>query len=726
MASPKRISLSCSCVIGVALSLGVPLQAFSQDIAPSEASRKAFIEPLFYRGAKPSSDVSELPFSFGPENQSPLIRMAQADLAEVPSDDSGEIRDTVQGPVMPRPMIEDDPTSGSVDADAPSPDAPEIVAPLDLAAEPSEQAIPRQEDQVAEVPQDEPADPEVASYSGLKTADVTRANFSEKRFEAIAQAGVEAAGVSTDIELARVLLGGMFLNEASEAISQAGSREGLSAVDRSRITDIEEALSAIDPTIASSGSSSAPWSGIGASSGNPLWSTITSIRSGTPVPAARIREAAGSLSDHSWWIGGEVIPHLFTGAVRVGDTGLAGGILDAAEQDGSVGASEMSLLRGRLAQAMGDAEGAFDHYAEAMTYDDIPGVEARIAFSDLVMDRGVPGTFPRLREILTEGVASWRNDDYARRLMTRLAAVTEELGDTLGALHVMSRIAAEFPGTDEASLAETRMMVLLGTFAEKGRSEEIDIESYMKTIRDLGWRVSGGQQWVSARLVLADKLAEYEMHEAAAAEYASILSGLGSAQDIVPSVSETVAVKEARSRITLGQIGRARDLLSPSFSGTDDITMRERELLLAQISGLPDVIDIAENPAAVDEYWLINARNSFNSRNDIEAVRFYDNHLGTGKGLPREDASRYTLAKARTTDEDSMQGISGVVTGEGSEGIVSVGTSLSSDSVEMRPLSTQKASEILGLAAETLEAADRILGRNVVPDETEQPAPNLN
>lgn len=587
---------------------------------------------------------------------------------------------------------------------------------------PVESSAPRQEPEKAS---SEPQ-ADVIENTDIVTNDITPTTFPGLRKTAMENLSAEGAGVDEQIELIRVLTGGVFFPEASHTaatLRESGKR--LSPGQEMRLRNLEKmifALSGEGPGGDTGSLPASPWSAAEAAAQaiNPdtgLWDLIPQIREGKTPDSDTVRAAAASLGKHSEWVAVAVTPDLLKGALLSQDFELASLIIETAEMSGGTSLAEILLMRGDLARMTGQDEEAFDFYAEAMELDGVAAVEARIAFSDMVMEKGSPGALLNLRDILKDGVRTWRNDDYSRRLMTRLAAVTEEIGDTEEAIRVMARIVAEYPGTDEARLAQARVPVLLQSLQEDMNSGEIRIDEYIPLIRELSWKIDEGQEWVSARVLLAEKLAENGLHAAASAEFEDIRSRHANQIRDSGLLRNRVILGEAASKVASGDQDGARRALATPLGGDDPEEQNRRDALFLR-SGMSG--EIPQDPYTEEDLSLLRARDLFADGDNEGAARFYDNFIGSGKPLPPEDASRYILARSRTsTGKESVSNTQGIQSPE-TDSMITAGASIAAESPQMSPISTGSAMSIIGEAEAAISAAGNILSATEAPGDATQ------
>lgn len=584
------------------------------------------------------------------------------------------------------------------------------------------------EEAVADLPLVTPDVPEDVSETApeemsIITSDITETSFAQMRSDATEKASAEGTGAEERLEVVRVLLGGLFLPEARHAAETVRSSEGrFSPSQEKRLAEMERMIAALSGDLPDQDEpETSPWASAAGTppsvaSGSGLWGLIPAVRSGKVPTSETVREAAASLGQHSAWIGAAVIPDLFNAALLANDPDLASDILSAAEAGGGVDPARMLLMRGKLAERQGDEEAAFDLYAEAMGHGTIAGVEARIAFSDMVMSRGTPGALPGLRDVLTTGVMIWRNDDYSRRLMTRLAAVTEEIGDTEGAIRVMARIVAEYPGTEEARLAEARVPVLLSDLQEGLASGDVSIEAYISLVRELSWKVEGGPEWITTRVVLAETLAERGLNAAAAAEFEAIRDRHANQVRDSASLRNRVILGEAAARIASGDSEGAQRALRTPLAGDDPQEKTRRDTLFVQ-AGI--AMDMPQEPSSAQNLEILRARDLILKGEEEAAARFYDNFAERGKDLPREDASRYILARSRTViGSDVVSNTQGIQSPE-ADHMIQAGASIAAESPQMTPLSTDKAMSIISEADAAIAAAEKILAAGAASEETQ-------
>lgn len=548
-----------------------------------------------------------------------------------------------------------------------------------------------------------PVPAEVAlSLAPLRTGDIVTAEFPRLRREsltAISQAGATAEHY---LEHARTLLGGMFLPEAYHALEVARSSPGGTQPSvLARIGEIEAAIEGLE----------GPGSGAAPDANGALWSVLQDHARGNSASNPGIRAAAADFANQSGAIVNAALPLVLRAAIAAGDAEIAADLIEIGVATGDLAGSQRRLLEGRLASLTGDDEAAFDHYAAAMASMDAAGIEARIALFDLAMEQNKAETFPQLREILTQGIAQWRNDDLARQLMVRLAAVTEDIGDRAAALSVMSMLMVEYPDSGEAELARRRVPLLLSQLAAQARDKEIALEAYIVTLRDLHASLRNDLHWVAARRELAEILAAEGLLLAAAAEYEAIEDDIAAGSPIADRMEGDVTLRKAELLMQAGLLAEARTALAgQSGHRLPGIAARHAELTV-QLDALSRSPVAAAADGEFIEPRVAMARSAALSGRPDEAVRLYAEHIVGDNDLSPSDVSRYILATAEAGQIAQMDlARSGAEDAKG-ESMLAAAASIAQPREPLAPLSGTGAKDVLSRSGEALDAVAVILGK---------------
>lgn len=552
------------------------------------------------------------------------------------------------------------------------------------------------------------APPEAALADPFRTADVTAAAFADLRAAALAAASAPDARVDQHVELVRILVGGMFIPEALGEISRIRSSGAAMTPSQEAVLDeMEQAADALGPLAAAPGPRERPGP----------WATLAAARRGDPVTAGALRRAAGALADQSRWVAGEVLPHLFDAALSLGDPALGAELLAAAEAGTNLpGSTRFQFMQGRLAQARGSENEAFDFYALAMEGEGTAAAEARIALADLIAARGVPSSLPGLKRVLREGVAGWRGDDHARRLMTRLAAVTEETGDIESALKVMSSIISAYPASDEARLARTRIPVLLGALREDVEAGEVEIGFYLALVRELSRTMPESGEWVAARTTLAERMAAEGIDLAAAAEFRAIRAAYPLILSRSAPLRERLVLGEARARIRAGDHAGAIEVLAVPLQDAGEKALRAQAVLREQAGFLLAEGRMGESPLGENDALLLAARRAAAEDDPIRAADLYKQHVAAQKSLPRQDVSSYMRARSGTEASARVPADTLLGQNEDVNRLIEIGRTTAPRQAGGGPLSTAAAQAIVTRAAEAADIFAPVLGVDLPPE----------
>lgn len=561
----------------------------------------------------------------------------------------------------------------------------------------------------------EPAAAPLPIIAPLITADIRPESFSAARSASLERiAALESEGqdvTAARIEHARILLGGMFVPEARAVIEQVLGLPGrVPPEERLKAGAIAVAIEVLGGRAMPEAAEArdATWKDAR------LWPALDRWLRGEARPnAGAIRAAAGMLGEQSPGVATALLPLLFDQAVGIEDADLAEELLIAGlEATDLPGTSRFLLMQGRLAQMRGDERKAFDMLASAMEFRDIHGIEARIALVDMVLARGEIRFLPRLQEILTEGVEFWRGDDLARQMLIRLASVTEELGDDIGALRTMMKIQESFPGTEEAGLAGERIPAILSRLSAEAKAGDVPLETFLTTMREFEPSLAAAPEWISARHALATMLSKAGLTRAAAAEYLAMRRDITRRGSTVSAtLRDRLLVEEAEAAERAGQWAQLRTTLALPLSGEDpalvarlaDIRARGSHRAASSEMGIVGEVPLEADP-------LEAARAAVRAQDDDRAVVAYDAHLSGGKRLPSRDIPAYLHAKARVANNGNMEETARRLGKEGTEAMGIAAAAVSREKAQVKPLSTEKARALLDASEKAAAAAEDLLG----------------
>lgn len=564
---------------------------------------------------------------------------------------------------------------------------------------------PSADPDLAKTMSDEELAPVVAAVTAapLRTHDVRTADFPRLRRESLAAISRHDASAEHHLEHARVLLGGMFLPEAYHALEVArGAAGGGQPYLLASIAELEAALEGLG----------GPGAGAAPDARGDLWAVLQDHSRGKRTTISEVKAAAADFAHQSPAVVKVALPLVLRAAINAGDADLAAGLIETGLATGDLSGSQHRLLEGRLARLLGQNEEAFDHYAAAMAHMDAAGIEARIALVDLAMEQNKAETFPQLREILSQGIAQWRNDDLARQLMVRLASVTEDLGDRPAALSVMSMLMVEYPESEEAELARRRAPLLLSQLAAQARDKEITLETYLVTLRDLHASLRSDLHWVAARRELAESLAGEGLILAAAAEYQAIAADIDSGSPVADRMREEVSLRHAELLIQAGSLGEAGAALAREAAlRFPDLAARHAELSLQLDALTRSPIPGAAGQAVDEDPRLSLARSAAFTDRPEEAARIYGEYIIGDNDLPRSDFSRYILATAEAGQIEQMNLAKSATEDAMAESLLAAGATVARPREELKPLSGDGAKAVLSRSREALDAAASILGK---------------
>lgn len=343
-----------------------------------------------------------------------------------------------------------------------------------------------------------------------------------------------------------------------------------------------------------------------------------------------ISEAVSQLGNHSAPVIRQLLPKLFDGAMLAQEFTLAEGLLQAARKmQGLYNEPVYLFMMGRLALAYDLNQQGFDYFVRASAGHDLAAQRARIALTDIALKRNDFKVLPALSEILKEGVKQWRHGYEALILRARLAQVAEDLGDMPLALAVMGNIRIDHPGTAEAVLAHERGALAMAAFAAAMDADEIDLPTYLQSLRDVESFYRLDPIWPVARMSLARAFSRHGLHQAAAAEYAALQNDLGrvGAPTAVDRLRQEIPLAEAEEWLVNFDIDRAKLALAregmPRFE-----SLSERYAVASMTAGTIGALALRQSFAVPENYavYAKAARDAGQSYQAMQGHRALDSH----------------------------------------------------------------------------------------------------
>lgn len=631
-------------VAGCALAYG----AFGQDQPNALAVQQAGIAAPF-EPASPES-VSREDLFVSVQVYMPRPRARPAEMTE-PS--LGDVRPKPRSSAGVTPVVAPAPSpSPAVGVDAapvvplaePVPHAPAAVAPpiVTVAVDPAP-IVP--EPQVLAAPQAVPpqvepmAAPSVAPMTDavsampfgqrlplLGTVDVTRSSFKADRAglsERMANSeDLEEARAA--VELARVMMSQMLLPEARSYLGRAiaiGVQADPALVAQSRALQIM-----IDVLDDAPIDASVPEGWDEAS----LWAIAGMAKSGQIQGEVSLSEAISQLGNHSSPVVTKLLPKLFDAAMLAQEYTFAEGLLQGARKmQGLYNEPVYLYMMGRLALAYDLNQQGFDYFVRASDGHDLAAQRARIALTDIALKRNDYKVLPALRDILKEGVNQWRHGYEALILRARLAQVAEDLGDMPLALAVMGNIRIDHPGTAEAVLAHERGALAMAAFAAAMDADEIDLPTYLQSLRDVESFYRLDPIWPVARMSLARAFSRHGLHQAAAAEFAALQNDLGriGAPQPIERIRQEIPLAEAEEWLVNHKVDRAKVALAregmPRFEA-----LSERYAVAAMNAGTIGALALRQHFDQPENYavYAKAARDAGQSYQAMQGHRALESH----------------------------------------------------------------------------------------------------
>ena len=452
---------------------------------------------------------------------------------------------------------------------------------------------------------------------------------------------------------------------------------------------------------------------------DPLWSVLLAPPPETGEPGgADLRAALKALPHQSRHVATALLPDLFDRALMRGEVGVAAEILAAAPARTDLeGTAGLDLMRGRLALAQGGEEMAFDIFARLSEGLGQAAAKARLAMAEMALSRDDPALLPEIRALLLGGLSDWRGDAAALRLRVQLASVAEQIDDVPTAIEVMALILQEHPDTPEADLADARLGVVLGLFANQLHSGEMPLDAAVATVRRLDPLMVGRGDWIAVRARLAERLIDANLLQAAQAEYANIAAlPPATLRQAEAHVLDAAASRQARLLLAQGDskgalaaldrrlVPRSADLLVPvaglrvAASGTSDFPKR----FLAAL-GVADPGDITD-PAV-----QIGLAKAAREAGDIPAaLAAYDSAIGIAS-VPERLEAAHLAGEAR--DHARATRYVGLLPGERGRRQGDVVARLAAIEPLSGPLSVDTAETIITGAEATGTAINALLGQ---------------
>jgi|GEM_PF-2807629 len=516
--------------------------------------------------------------------------------------------------------------------------------------------------------------------------------------------------VTAALDLAQLHIGVMLLVEAQDWLSRARSLGAKSdPAHYARLTALEQVAS----VLARRGITRElpEWQG------GVLWQVAAGQTAGLSRGEFTLEEAVAGLNDQSRAVITRLIPQLFDAILEARDYRLAEALLRGAQARTRLeGTPVWHLMMGRLALGYDMPQQAFDHFARAAEGRDLSAQRARIALADLALARKDPKLLPALRDILREGVNHWRYGREALVLRARLAQVAEDLGDIPMALDIMGKIRLDHPGSPEAVLAHERGALALAAFAVAMDAEEIDLYSYLHSLRNVEAFYRLDPVWPIARIALARAWSRAGLHEAAAAEYAALqadLSRQGSPEPL-PRIAAELPVAEAEALLAVWRADRARVALArqglPRF---EDLSPRYARAALQ--AAAPQALSL---PVATEDTGGQMARAAAARALGAEAeAREAQRALSDLNALVPEtaEAIEAMLLAQEAGDtaftKKTWTGLQATAAGQSSAVVPALYEGLTQPLPELRPLSRGLADELLARSEATAAATRALLAQ---------------
>ncbi|MCI5097396.1 MAG: hypothetical protein MRY77_13855 [Rhodobacteraceae bacterium] len=324
------------------------------------------------------------------------------------------------------------------------------------------------------------------------------------------------------------------------------------------------------------------------------------------------------------------------------------------------------FLRGRAALLEGNQKTALGFFFEGTNGWDRYAARCRLAVAEMALENGAHGALLAARDVLSEGVDSWRGDKYEFEILDSLTVVYRRLGDHRGGLLTYGQIVARFPLDEKAQLARDEAEKLLDKVYDEGAAGNLALAEWM----EIHLRIQPMFR-TFARLPdhvekLADRALKLGGTSLAITEYRRTLSLLDLNANRIPADELTekrmrVLYKLANAQNQAGQYFDARDTLS-QIDPAEDGKFREKVYSLkAKVlaeTGDADLVlrTYVANPDA--EHLRNIGKVLVQEEKWHEAVTFYDRlWAGHSDEFTAEDATYLLIAARRIGDTSTANAV---------------------------------------------------------------------
>lgn len=572
-----------------------------------------------------------------------------------------------------------------------------------------------------------PSDPAEEALMARGLPQVSTRNVDEKTFATDRRLLERRWGGATEplqkitaaLDLAQLHIGVMLLVEARDWLGRARSLGAKSEPELyARLIALEQVTSVL--SLRGITRDLPQWPG------GAVWQVAAGQTAGLSRGDFTLEDAVAGLNDESRAVITRLIPLLFDAILEAGDYRLAEALLRGAQARTRLeGTPVWHMMMGRLALGYDMPQEAFDHFARAAEGRDLSAQRARIALADLALARKDPKLLPALRDILREGVNQWRYGREALVLRARLAQVAEDLGDIPMALDIMGKIRLDHPGTPEAILAHERGALALAAFAVAMDAEEIDLYTYLHSLRNVEAFYRLDPVWPIARMALARAWSRAGLHEAAAAEYAALQADLtrDGSPEPQPRIAAELPVAEAEALLAVWRADRAKVALArqglPRF---EDLTPRYAGAALQAAAPQALSLAVAETDPQAQ---LVRAAAARALGADTEAREAHRALSAAGAlvDTPSEALEAILLAQEQA-DSDfvarTWTGLQATAAGQAMAVAPALYEGLTEPLPNLRPLSRGIADQLLA-RSEATAAATRALLARPAPDASDAP-----
>lgn len=450
-----------------------------------------------------------------------------------------------------------------------------------------------------------------------------------------------------------------------------------------------------------------------------LWLALNAIASDdTKTLERELQNAFLALPQQSTAIARAVLPALVEAAIELQVTELAAVIApmitDISAQSGDPAGH---FLIGRNAELQGQTKVALTAYRQAAQGWDRYAARARLAFADLALKDGSPVAILAAKNLLDDGVDSWRGDVYELHTLERHAVIFTKLNDPVRALQSYGKIMARFPTAPEAKNARAAAAHLLEVIYQAGADGHVPIATWVDIhllVRPFFEHTEGFAEFNE---MLADRLSDLGGMLLAETEYRRTLKILNEWDFGRPDEDRTdkinlVTLKMAAALLTAGQLDKALIAVKSadkdaSRAWRDKILMVEAEIYAAQ-GNFDDLLQTYVSTPKAHHLRDIGQALFLSGRFE-DSVSFYERlHADYPQDFAARDASYLIVAAHRTGRNDIVSQIAETFPDLTTSGAWSaMAQSIGGTAPALFPMREDAADQQLSRIAETMKVLDQ-------------------